>query len=357
MSDSPEAAGLPLPPSPASTATEPAKDDQRRRVEELWFNDGTLVIKAENLLFRVYGGLLAKVSPIFEAMLAIPQPKDMEQIDGCPVVELPDAAHDTYPFLKALFDYRFFLPPPEKTRSRTICGVLRLSTKYEVEELKVRAFKHFATAFVLDLEAFPGSPTFDCRVDEFIHIVLLARELCVDWILPLVFYQLFKKATLVDLITGVDLGAGKVSLAAEDTILCAREYLAIRLQASSDICDFLWTPAKIPNCARPNRCAESRTSVRRDVETWRTIDGLLPLTLWDSENWNRLSVCETCAGVLKENHTTALRAFWDGLPARFELEAWDVLKKKRDQDLQLPSGGTRDPMKDGQLLTHVILST
>lgn len=75
------------------------------RVEELWFDDGTLVLHAGTSTFRVYRALLAKISPVFHDMLAFPQPVDGEKIDGCPVVRLPDNDSDLKCFLQALFDY------------------------------------------------------------------------------------------------------------------------------------------------------------------------------------------------------------------------------------------------------------
>jgi hypothetical protein len=79
---------------------------EARRVADLWFHDGTLVLATETLLFRVYAGLLAKESPIFHDMLGLPQPKEGETMDGCPVVHLSDIGQDVEYFLKALFDYK-----------------------------------------------------------------------------------------------------------------------------------------------------------------------------------------------------------------------------------------------------------
>jgi hypothetical protein len=75
-----------------------------QRVEELWFEEGSLVIRAQTTLFRIPRAILAARSPIFADMLSIPQPSDSEKLDGCPVVEIPDSAADATVFLKAIFD-------------------------------------------------------------------------------------------------------------------------------------------------------------------------------------------------------------------------------------------------------------
>ncbi len=74
---------------------------------DVWFNDGTLVLKAENKLFRVYGGLLATVSSFFRHLLSTPPPKEGNIVfEGCPIVLLDDSADDLSCFLKAIFDPR-----------------------------------------------------------------------------------------------------------------------------------------------------------------------------------------------------------------------------------------------------------
>ena len=74
----------------------------------LWFYDGSVVLKADDTLFRVYSGLLAQLSPVFRDMFAFPQPcaGDDETYEGCPVVHMPDAADELQPFLRAMHDLR-----------------------------------------------------------------------------------------------------------------------------------------------------------------------------------------------------------------------------------------------------------
>lgn len=58
------------------------------RIDDLWFEDGSLVIKAEEKLFRISKCLLAARSTVFTDMLSLPAVPDgeMELIDGIPVV-------------------------------------------------------------------------------------------------------------------------------------------------------------------------------------------------------------------------------------------------------------------------------
>jgi hypothetical protein len=71
--------------------------------DKLWFPDGNLVLEAENTRFRIYQGVLVQNSPIFQDMIAIPQPSNPEQHEGVTLVRLPDAAQELSYFLLALF--------------------------------------------------------------------------------------------------------------------------------------------------------------------------------------------------------------------------------------------------------------
>lgn len=75
---------------------------------DLWFSDGSIVLRADNTLFKVYSGILAQASPVFKDMFTFPQhpSNDDETYEGLLVVHIPDSAVDLKPFLKAIHDSR-----------------------------------------------------------------------------------------------------------------------------------------------------------------------------------------------------------------------------------------------------------
>lgn len=76
-----------------------------QRCQDLWFEDGTVVLQAENTLFRVYTGILSRHSPFFRNLFTLPQPEDADKYEGCPLVLLAgDSAQDVHDFLLALHD-------------------------------------------------------------------------------------------------------------------------------------------------------------------------------------------------------------------------------------------------------------
>jgi hypothetical protein len=74
---------------------------------EPWFNDGNIVIWAENTQFRVHRGVLSQHSVIFKDMFSLAAPAaGAEVVDDCPVVQLSDTAVDVQHVLNAIYENR-----------------------------------------------------------------------------------------------------------------------------------------------------------------------------------------------------------------------------------------------------------
>ncbi|KAJ7494257.1 hypothetical protein B0H11DRAFT_2392461 [Mycena galericulata] len=223
--------------------------DNPVRVEELWFPDGSLVVQAENALFR-----------------PSPQPPDAEAIDGCPVVRLHDSAADVTCFLKAIFDSSFFEPYPAVTDLSTVVSVLRLSNKYSVDYLRRRALAHLSSRFDMTLSEYDSdarSSMSDCNSGWELGAVVLsiqtAREANALWILPSAFYSI--AAANDELIQAVlncfvykehaaKLSPGDQSLFLKSSLQISR--------SMNHISRFLHTPSIIPACSGGTKCPKAR---------------------------------------------------------------------------------------------------
>ncbi|KAJ7186015.1 hypothetical protein C8R46DRAFT_1062214 [Mycena filopes] len=294
---------------PAADSTSPPTTDAVRHtpVEGLWFNDSTLVLQAGSAAFRVYAGLLAERSPVFHDMLQFPQPDDGDFIEGCPVVQLSDDKRDLQCFLKALFDYEFFLPG-----------------------LRKRGLVHLSSAFPTlsgQYSTWSESASWGVDNDEWLRIVLFGQGLFLDWILPLAFYRLtavFSSNQILNGVSGED-GVHR-ELSAADKLRCVEQSIQLKTAASSAILNFLWDPPVLPGCERPGTCTAARLKARREAEARRS--GTLPLRLWETDHWASLSsACVSCQTYMKTAHARALQRLWDGLPQRFGLADWAVLEQ------------------------------
>lgn len=87
---------------------------------ELWFEDGNVVLQAEQTLFKVYRGPLRQQSPFFHDLFTLPQQdsEESEQYEGCPLVYMHgDSANDVKLLLKAVFDFQYGSYPVVQSRS------------------------------------------------------------------------------------------------------------------------------------------------------------------------------------------------------------------------------------------------
>ncbi|KAJ7026095.1 hypothetical protein C8F04DRAFT_1126082 [Mycena alexandri] len=293
--------------------------------ESLWFLDATLVLRAENRLFRVFPGILGAKSHVFRDMLAFPQPENGETFDGCPLVRLADSAADMTYFLKAIFHYDFFDAGPNRAEFPVVAGILRLSQKYQVDPLRKRALVHFSERCATSLQKWEEHEEWTSEVNP-ILVVNLAREVSADWVLPGALAACFRvdPSTLVH---GMPAGDGSIiTLSPVDLVLCLQGAVKLHTGWTSRLCDFLWEPREIPGCESPHQCLLSRVKIRRTAEEWRNAS-LTPLDLWDEEDWDLLEtgVCTICLSCMQESQEVAKEEYWQALPEIFGLPGWPTL--------------------------------
>lgn len=86
--------------------------DVGKRHADLWFSDGSVILRAEDTLFCVHISQLSRHSVFFRDMFSLPQPQGngtkslitSDNFGGCPVIVLHDTAEDVGNLLTALYD-------------------------------------------------------------------------------------------------------------------------------------------------------------------------------------------------------------------------------------------------------------
>ncbi|KAF5368280.1 hypothetical protein D9615_010376 [Tricholomella constricta] len=134
---------------------------------DFWLHDGSIVLAAENTLFRVHQTILINHSEIFADLFSLPQPADLggedgaERIDGCRMVELHDSASDFEDLLRAIYHPSHFdkLDPAADLDALLtfIGGILRLSTKYIIHELRKRCIVLLVARFPTSYQEYMAS--------------------------------------------------------------------------------------------------------------------------------------------------------------------------------------------------------
>ncbi|KAH9910406.1 uncharacterized protein BXZ73DRAFT_109075 [Epithele typhae] len=179
---------------------------------EFWFTDGSLVLRADNTLFRVHISQLCRKTAFFRDLFALPQPPAAaaadgshtteERFDGCPVLVLYDSPEDVANLVKVIYDGPNF-GINDRDDFNVLSGVLRLSSKYLVQEpTRAKALAHISTAWPSTLKAWDlredlarlyEVQTGQSRGHRYanpIAVVNLAREIDADELLPSAFYEL-----------------------------------------------------------------------------------------------------------------------------------------------------------------------
>ena len=77
------------------------------KARDLWYEDGNVILEAEDTLFRVPTLLLANTSRIFRELFLLADAPDAETFECCPLIHLTDRATDVAYFIKALLDPRY----------------------------------------------------------------------------------------------------------------------------------------------------------------------------------------------------------------------------------------------------------
>ncbi|KAF7351078.1 BTB domain-containing protein [Mycena sanguinolenta] len=176
---------------------------KRQRTEEtvpmkrsdIWRSDGSVVLQAENMQFRVHWSVLALSSSVFRDMQDIPQPPDQPSVDGCPLVELQDSAIDVEHLLTALYDPTFL------SRAALSLGVvgalLRLGRKYDFKNLFDSAVARLSFQNPATLEEYVNLIV-DGRYNltriipypgYTVDLLILARESNMGLVLPVAYYR------------------------------------------------------------------------------------------------------------------------------------------------------------------------
>ncbi|KAJ7052833.1 hypothetical protein C8F01DRAFT_1065333 [Mycena amicta] len=314
-----------------------------QRVGELWFADGTIVIRAGSKLFRVSNSILEARSTVFKDMAAFPQPVDDGQgelVDGAPVISLADDAEHVEAFLKAIFDSSFFLPPPAPVPIDTVGGILLLSHKYDVKYLYLRALEHLEQFFFFEdpeslrAQSYTAAHAYmysSKRCASHLTLICTATTTESLWLLPLLYYFASHD-------THSDLFAAMMNSNGAIPPHILQQCFGVSPspgQGLLKVSSFLKSDP--PGCTTVVQCKETRAGQisRGLLGNLVSHDPTSPLHFWRPIFWNYLSrsphLCAECRTSAKTEHDAALQEYWDGLPGMFDLPPWQELHALRER--------------------------
>ncbi|KAI1790295.1 hypothetical protein LXA43DRAFT_947373 [Ganoderma leucocontextum] len=181
---------------PVANASATPESQSLKRDEQLWFEDGNLVLVAKDVEFRIYKGPLIAQSLVFKDMLSLPQPPsfDTRSTQGtsstsCATVHLHgDSLPDLRHFLRMFTGHAVSFGGLSDPTYHQLSSIIRMSHKYQCEKLLERCVAYLKRFYHDNFEGWRDNSTCISPPNfERIHaigVVNLARLLGHDKMLP-----------------------------------------------------------------------------------------------------------------------------------------------------------------------------
>ncbi|KAJ6497663.1 hypothetical protein C8R45DRAFT_865579 [Mycena sanguinolenta] len=313
----------------------PAK---RQRTEDvsitrsnIWFKDGSIVLQAENIQFRVHWSILALHSPFFADLENLPQPPDQPAIDGCPVVPFHDSAVDLQYLLDAIYDPYVYLVFDRQTTLplAAVGAMIRLGRKYDFKSFLDSAMKRFtsqAPTTLAEYEVLFATGSYPTRITSESRrfpsqFLKLAQENNILSALPVAYLH----AAQLDIVSLVRSFQHHASIVADfqtdsDTLkrcLIGREILLTKQ----------FQPGYPMGWLVQCRCPDSSCATFRKIEFRGYMEEKLvnafKLSKLDTAHWED-SLCDSCYQDALE-YNDGRKKMWEELPGIFNLPEWDQL--------------------------------
>jgi len=294
-------------------AEEMANSEDFKRHEHLWFLDGSVVLIAENVGFRVYAGILSCDSAVFRNLLNA----STERMNGCPVLRLPDAPKELAIFLAFLYARTEIMGiDTKKLKFAAVSSLIRLGLKYEIARLHKDGLERLKTCFPSKWShenwsalVLGESDVMTFEPKDAITAVALARLTNTDSILPTAFYRVI--ALSPDDVPYEDLSFG-------DMIRCLKgkdKLLAAKTASSAWV--FACRTCS-PSCLSQTSCKgiiRSLPEKAHRLQSLTTYLALNPIIPASSD----LRLCFHCLAMIQAKDWQARGELFSNLPSCFDM--------------------------------------
>ncbi|KAJ3532840.1 hypothetical protein NMY22_g7578 [Coprinellus aureogranulatus] len=333
-----------------------------KKSDKLWFEDGSVVLQAENVQFKVHRSILAKHSTVFADLFKVPHPASEPTIEGCPLVHLQDSAEDLKHVLLMLYGDRDYSDKDKAPHFLVVAAMLRLGKKFDIEHLKTEALSRLKAEFPTTLDEFcrvcdAGWTRIDCRFDETYDdrwkvrcaLIRLALECGVQSVLPALYMHMMA----MDLVRSPKLNVhwkliSDRVIPAQDNLLALPlakvyniPYEALRscisgrdqlMEARAQhVHRWIREVGSFSSCKTKHKCSNASRNLVGYI--WDDLSGVWNvLCPWEDFKQDLIQedalkeLCDPCLQYAKRAHEDGRRAVWAQLPTYFRLPLWKDLR-------------------------------
>lgn len=210
------------------------------------------------------------------------------------------------------------------TKCRTIAGVLRLSTKYDVPDLRRRALNHLASVFPTTLAAWDNRsstrtfPEIDGESKDHLLLLELITEVNALWLLPAALYDCGYPSS--------DITASR-NITADVSYRLTHAYPRI-VNAGTRLILNVFTKSE-PFCESVAECGQTRLGHLSYNLIAPAHMPELCLSTWEELDYSDLPMnvlCLTCLASCKATLDAERKKVWEKLPRMYDLPLWAELE-------------------------------
>ncbi|KIY48672.1 hypothetical protein FISHEDRAFT_73415 [Fistulina hepatica ATCC 64428] len=297
------------------------------RSAEFWYNDGSLILRAEDMLYRIHRSLLAAQSSIFDELQ---QMLDVE-IEGCPVIQVSDVADNWGQFLAAIYDPRYFskLKKDDTSALSNIVAILAIAKEYRAKSIWDEAIAHMEKIMPTTLDEY--SKRACLASDDVIRNISSLDGLGLLTFLPYALYvgATYHEAEIYDFDASVLSWNWKaLILRGRATILRTQKETTFRWRLGKDV---------VPDDSHDSNCSRRRlTALREQAQIPLRLDFDTVVSFHLCSSLIRdADVCESYKKMLKKVHMKGLQEMWASLPKCFGLGTWAGLHQKQAELMKI----------------------
>ncbi|KAI0640920.1 hypothetical protein C8Q79DRAFT_920597 [Trametes meyenii] len=319
---------------PNDVTQQPSQD------EEFWFEDGTVVLVAGDVQFKVYKGILAEHSPVFKDMFSLPQPSQPAEHAAQPttpfgtsVVHLTDSSEDFRHILRLQMPRRDTRPFTAIHPSfHVISACVRLGHKYQMDHLVEEGMSYLQGFYSGRFKTFTDGhvyspPNFD--EEHSMGVVNLLRLVDRRTMLPAAIIACcWLDGT--SLVNGFEREDGSwETLTPEDLALCIQakgDLTRASVVAALRIC----APATSKLCKTKDACWQALQTFFNTISTRaHRISSVDPMTTYVGKA-RTLRICSDCLRCFIARDDSERWSVWKTLPqlVGVEVDGWDAVPEE-----------------------------
>ncbi|KAI1795315.1 hypothetical protein LXA43DRAFT_1090965 [Ganoderma leucocontextum] len=322
---------------PDSTSNSSTSSSAFKLHDEFWLPDGNVVLVARAIGFRVYRGLIAAQSTVFEDMFTASTSSSDSLFEGCPVVHLSDSPEDLVYLLRVLLPKsRRLYNRPELRTFNEVSALIRLAHKYHIQDVQDQALASLRESMLsshFDDWYKPLRMTSITTIHT-IGVINLARLTDTPSMLPGAFYGCTRLSP-GELLDGLVREDGTVEhLSQDDLRLCLEGHRTLYFE-SSLLPTRIFADTPIAGCSTPSGCrlwcqrklvgivsSETLIAQPNALGSWQ---GAIKAAAAD-EKEGATKICGTCEKELLHRDRRERRIIWQKLPEIFGItvEGWGV---------------------------------